>query len=71
MKRNWQVQSLNVQFAQKRCDVTLGDGALWVNVSFPFDPKGDQKESEVQRRALAQAKAIFAEAADADVKPVE
>ncbi|ASE39156.1 hypothetical protein [Brevundimonas vesicularis] len=71
MKRNWQVQTLNVQFAQKRCDVGLTDGALYVNVSFPFDPKGDQKESEVQRRALAQAKALFAEAADANVHPID
>ena len=71
MKRNWQVTNLSVQFAQKRCDVTLQDGSTYANVSFPFDPKGDQKESEVQRRALAQAKALFAEASDADVKPVE
>lgn len=70
MKRNWQIQALNVQFAQKRCDVSLSDGGVYVNVSFPFDPKGDQKESEVQRRALAQAKALFAEAADANVQPI-
>lgn len=71
MKRNWQIRELSVQFAQKTASVALNDGAISVHVHFPFDPKGDQRESEVQARAIRAAKDLLREASEADVRPVD
>ncbi|WP_312733677.1 hypothetical protein [Brevundimonas sp.] len=70
MKPNWQIRELNVHFAQKTASVALFDGQISVHVHFAFDPAGDQRESEVQRRALAKAKELFLSASQASVQPI-
>lgn len=68
---DWTLTNLSVQFVQKRADVSLNRGTEYVNVSFSFDPKGDQRESEVQRRAIARAKELLRDAASAEIQPAD
>ena len=68
MQRAWTINSLNVDFHNKRVDVSIGDGSVSVTASFPFDPKGDAPESAVREGAIKKALKLWGEAEKANVQ---
>lgn len=67
MSRAWKISSLNVDLHNKRADVSMSDGAVHVNASFPYDARGDAPESAVRSGAIKKALEVWGEASKANI----
>ena len=60
---SFEVSRVQVDLRGKKANVTLTKDRVLVSVhGMPFDPPGDQTESQIDGLALAQAKRIIVEA---------
>ncbi len=67
MSRAWKINSLNVDLHNKRAEVSMSDGAVHVNASFPYDARGDAPESTVREGAIKKAKQVWDDASKANI----
>ncbi|HBK92601.1 MAG TPA: hypothetical protein DDZ68_13115 [Parvularcula sp.] len=66
-KRDYSIHDVQVSLDRKKATVTLRDdfGSMVFVNSFPFDPPGEQTESQLRSLALSEAREILKRASQA------